>query len=64
MSVVTEMPKLKDRLRKLRLSLQLRQKEMADRLDVGIGTYRNWEYGKKTPGKLAAAELDRRIEQL
>ncbi len=55
---------LKDRLRELRESLKLRQKEMAERLQVGYGTYRSWEYGKKTPRKLALAELERRLAAL
>lgn len=55
---------LKDRLLKLRLSKMLRQKEMADRLDVELTTYRSWEKGKRTPKKLALAELERRITLL
>lgn len=36
-------------------------KEAAAKLDVSIWTYRNWEYGRKVPGKLSMAELERRM---
>lgn len=42
----------------------LRQKEMADRLGIPVGTYRKYESGKRTPNKLALAELERRIADL
>lgn len=38
-----------------------RQKEAAADLDVSLPTYRKWEYGKRTPSKLALAELERRM---
>jgi len=50
----------KDRLKVWRG--KLRQKEGADKLKVPLSTYRKWEIGKQTPGKLARAELERRME--
>lgn len=52
---------LKDKLKVLRGTL--RQKEMAERLNLPLPTYRKYELGKRTPSKLALAELERRIEQ-
>ena len=63
MAETSEVP-LKDRLLALRLSRKLRQKEMADALNVLLCTYRSWEYGKKTPKKVAMAEVMRRIEAI
>jgi transcriptional regulator with XRE-family HTH domain len=40
---------------------KLSQKEAAAKLDVHYPTYRKYETGKRTPSKLAAAELDRRL---
>jgi transcriptional regulator with XRE-family HTH domain len=51
--------KFKDRLRLWRGNL--RQKEAAEKLGVPYATYRKWEIGKRTPGKLTAAELERRM---
>lgn len=50
---------LKNQLREWRGSL--RQKEAADILDLPLPTYRKYEYGKRTPNKLAMAELQRRM---
>lgn len=55
-------PLFKDRLRELRGKLV--QKEMAAKLDVSVSRYRAWEYGKRTPEKLALLEIERRIESL
>lgn len=51
---------LKDRLKAWR-GKRL-QKEAAADLDVPLATYRKWEYGKRTPDKLAMVELNRRLE--
>ena len=37
------------------------QKEAAADLDVSLGTYRKWEYGKRTPTKITLAEILRRM---
>jgi len=42
---------------------KLLHKEAADKLGVPVWTYRGWEYGRRTPSKLAMAELERRIAQ-
>lgn len=55
---------LKDRLFALRKSKKLIQKEMAGRLGVELTTYRSWEKGKRTPKKLALAELERRVGEI
>ena len=52
---------LADRLKRWRGPL--RQKEAAARLDLPLPTYRKYELGKRTPNKLALAELDRRLAQ-
>ena len=49
-----------DRLKKWRP--QLRHKERAALLGVELDTFRNWLYGRHKPGKLALAELERRME--
>jgi len=51
---------LKDQLREWRG--KRRQKEAAADLDIPLPTYRKYEYGKRTPNKLALAELTRRME--
>jgi len=40
---------------------RLRQKEAADKLNIPLSTYRKYENGQRTPGKLAMSELERRI---
>jgi len=50
---------LKDLLREWRG--KRRQKEAASDLDIPLPTYRKYEYGKRTPTKLAMAELLRRM---
>lgn len=40
---------------------KLRQKEAAAKLDLPLTTYRSYEKGKRTPGKLAMIELVRRL---
>lgn len=40
-----------------------RQKEAAEDLDIPLPTYRKYEYGKRTPGKLAMVELRNRMER-
>lgn len=52
---------LKDRLREWRG--KRRQKEAASDLDIPLPTYRKYEYGKRTPNKLALAELLRRMSK-
>lgn len=42
---------------------KLRQKEAADLLKIPLPSYRKYENGKRTPNKLAMAELRRRMEQ-
>lgn len=59
---MSDKPLLKDRLLKIRLERSLYQKQMADALDVPLNSYRNWEYGKKTPRKMALDELERRLD--
>jgi len=39
----------------------LRQKEAASKLDIPLPTYRKYEYGERTPTKLALPELKRRM---
>jgi hypothetical protein len=51
--------KLKDRLREWQG--KRRQKEAASDLDIPLPTYRKFLYGKRTPTKLALAELLRRM---
>lgn len=50
---------LKDKLRIWRGKLY--QKEAAEILGIPLATYRKYESGKRTPNKLALAELERRI---
>lgn len=50
---------LKDRLREWQG--KRRQKEAAADLDIPLPTYRKFLYGKRTPNKLALAELLRRM---
>lgn len=50
----------KDRLKEWRGKLY--QKEAAEILSVSTATIRKWESGKRTPGKLALAEIERRME--
>ena len=52
--------KLKDQLREWQG--KRRQKEAAADLDIPLPTYRKFLYGKRTPNKLALAELNRRME--
>ena len=40
----------------------LRQKDAAVQIDVPVATWRNWEKGKRTPNKLALAEIERRMK--
>lgn len=40
---------------------RLYQKEAADKLQIPLPTYRKYEAGKRTPNKLALAELKRRM---
>lgn len=49
------------RLKKWRMGLKLVQKEAAAIFDVTPGAYKTWEYGKKTPNKLAMFEVERRM---
>jgi Helix-turn-helix len=51
---------LKNRLREWRG--KRRQKEAAADLDIPVPTYRKYEYGKRTPNRLALAELNRRMD--
>ncbi len=51
--------RFKDELREWRG--RLRQKEAAEKLDVPVATFRKWEIGKRTPNKLAMAEIKRRM---
>lgn len=39
------------------------QKEAADDLRIPLPSYRKYENGKRTPNKLAMAELQRRMEE-
>jgi transcriptional regulator with XRE-family HTH domain len=57
------MPLLKDQLRELRENRGQRQKEAAADLDIPLSTYRKYEYGQRTPNKLALAELLRRMSK-
>jgi hypothetical protein len=49
----------KDKLRRWRGKRY--QKEAADLLGIPFPSYRKYEYGKRTPNKLAMAELERRM---
>lgn len=49
----------KDRLKAWRGALSL--KEAAAALDIDYPTYRKYETGKRTPCKLALAEIERRM---
>ena len=51
----------KKTIRAWRKSKGMVQKQAADFLDVSVRTYHGWEYGKTSPGKLAMAELLRRM---
>ena len=42
---------------------KLYQKEAASNLDIPLTSYRKYENGKRTPNKLAMAELRRKMEQ-
>jgi hypothetical protein len=50
-----------DRLKKWR-GARL-QKQAAGDLDIPLPSYRKYEYGKRTPNKLALAELERRMSE-
>ena len=52
---------LKARLRRWRGKMY--RKEAAAKLGVGIPTYRAWETGRRTPTKIAEAEIERRMEK-
>ena len=52
---------LADKLRSWRGKLY--RKEAAALLDLPLGTYRKYETGKRTPSKIALAELERRLER-
>ena len=52
---------LKDQLREWQG--KRRQKEAAADLDIPLPTYRKFLYGKRTPTKLALAELLRRLSK-
>lgn len=51
---------LKDRLREWQGTSS--QKEAASDLGIPLATYRKFLYGKRTPNKLAMAELGRRMD--
>lgn len=53
---------LAQRLRRIRSITKLRQKEIAAQLETSLATYRSWESGKRTPPKMAMAELERRLQ--
>lgn len=59
---MAECPLFKDRLKEWRG--KLRHKEAAAILNVPLGTYRAWEYGKRTPNRLSLAEVERRMVNL
>ena len=52
---------LAKRLRTLRVSLDLRQKEIAAKLGINLSTWRSWERGVWIPGELAREGLEIRI---
>lgn len=52
---------LKDRLKTWRGKRY--RKEAAALLDIPLATYRKYEEGRRTPNKLALAELERRLER-
>lgn len=52
---------LKDRLKEWRGRYSL--KEAAAVLDIDYPTYRKYETGKRTPSKLALAEIERRLQE-
>lgn len=53
---------LADRLRLWRGKRYI--KEAAAILGLPMGTYRKYEEGKRTPNKLAMAELERRLQEI
>jgi predicted transcriptional regulator len=56
---VATLDEFKDRLRAWRGKRY--QKQAADILSVSTACIRKWEKGKRTPGKLALAEIERRM---
>jgi len=53
---------LKNRLLALRLSKNMRQKEIANLLGLSLRRYGSYERGERTPDSVAMVELIRRIE--
>lgn len=49
-------------LKSWRRSKKILQKQAAEFLQVKLGTLRSWEEGKRTPSKLALAEIKRRMD--
>ncbi len=45
-------------LRILRATLGMHQDQAAERADVAVGTWRNWEQGRRQPSKFVAAFLE------
>ncbi len=50
------------RLRKLRQSKSLTQQEVADLIEVGVSTYRNWEQGRTAPPAYARKLVETSIK--
>ena len=48
----------KEKIKEIRKSLNLTQKEFAEKLNVSDRTIRNWESGKKEPGKRSLKDLN------
>lgn len=51
-------------LRRWQLSVNLVQKQAAEKLEVPFETYRDWCDGDCEPSKLARAEIERRMERI
>jgi DNA-binding transcriptional regulator YiaG len=50
-----------ERLKKWRGKLY--QKQAAAVLDISVWTFRNWEWGRRTPRPLTMIEVERRMEK-
>jgi transcriptional regulator with XRE-family HTH domain len=53
-----------NRLKFLRSEKQLSQKQVADRLDVAVNTYANWEQGRREPGIIDIYKIISALEVL
>lgn len=61
MSTAVAPMKFSDRLLKLRLDARLTQQEAADRARMPLGTYRNYEQGRRPPNWMGLFRLARAL---